>query len=146
MWCGNVQQTDAEKPTLDQNAGTPKVPADIAQKTPAFIERLIQELDETRNRRSEIFAEKYGQYRNGTNTPPAFGQKGYKSRVIRDQELDKEDAMLSEKEGSLQRQLQDMRTTVLMAPTDPDEVELENNPPVAEQSKGFNRNANETTE
>lgn len=140
---GDQPQTDAIKPTLDQNAASPKVPAEIAQKTPDFIERLIEELDDTRNKRSMIFAEMYSCAPEGA---PSFGQKGYKSRVQRNIELEKESRVLGEKEDALQRQLQDMRTTILMAPADPDEGELENNPPVAEQSKGFNRNAKETKE
>lgn len=138
-WDSDVP-TDAIKPTLDQNAASPPVPAAIAQQTPEFVQRLIVELDETRNERSAIFAERYGSWENGKTTPPSFGQRGYRSRAQRMIELDKMDSKLCAKEDALQRQLQDIRTTILMAPKSDEDVELEHVPPVAKQSKGFNAN------
>lgn len=131
------EPTDAIKPVLDQNAASPPIPAELTQKTPEFLERLVQELDETRNRRSVIFAERYSCAPEGA---PGFGQKGYQSRVMRNVQLDKEDRALQEKEDALQRQLQDMRSTVLMAPVEEHSADLEKVPATAQTSKGFNRN------
>ncbi len=98
-----VQDFNIQTPAA-QATGTanPPIPADHMQKTPEFIQKLIQQLNTLRQEQSELFAKMYPMSR--TMGPPA--RPPYEEM----EEYRRQDYEYDQKISALKHQIQELRT------------------------------------
>jgi DNA repair exonuclease SbcCD ATPase subunit len=115
-------------PAQDQNIQTPAaqatgtanppIPADHAQQTPEFLQKLIRELNDLRNQQAELYAKMYP-------APSPLGgrpKKSYKPPYEVQEEYRRQDMEFDKKISALKGQIQELRT--LLARTVQPEPEL----------------------
>jgi hypothetical protein len=108
-------QTPAAQATGTAN---PPVPADHAQQTPEFLQKLIRELNDLRNQQSELYAKMY-------RSPSPLGgrpKKSYTPPYEEQREYRRQDEEFDRKISALKGQVQELR--VLLARTAMPEPEL----------------------
>lgn len=99
-------------PAQDFNQLSFPVPKEYTENIPAFLEKLMDELDAVRDERSRLFADIY------KPIPVArrYETKPYKSNVREETARRKQDDELSEREDSLMGQIRELRVLIPQVP------------------------------
>lgn len=108
---GNIVRPAAEQPPVHP---TP-LPEGHEQQTPEFLNQLISELNQIRNRRSALFAARYS-LRNSPVGGSEYKEPAYEQVI----EWEKEEEELNKKEYALIAQIQELRV-LLARKSEPDQ-------------------------
>jgi len=98
-------------PAQDFNAPSAPVPADLAQQTPEFLQKLIGQLKEKENKSSELYAKRY------RPESPLGGRpkKSYKPPYEEKLELDRQIQELDDETAALRSQIRELHVLIARA-------------------------------
>ncbi len=95
-------------PAQDFNAPSAPIPADLAQQTPEFLQKLIGQLKEKENKSSELYAKRY------RPESPLGGRpkKSYKPPYEEKLELDRQIQELDDQTAALRSQIRELHVLI----------------------------------
>lgn len=107
MPCSSEHKNTTVIPVQDGNPEAPPIPAGHEPKTPEFLQKLIDELEDLENQSSELWAKRYG-------SPSLSSQpsKPYRPPYAEKLELDRQDEELGKKISALKSQIRELHVLI----------------------------------